>query len=149
MANPQLSSIVPVLPNPSTARSARMRYRHHPVSVAVDPVSLIVSECLAITSALQRYSRIPQSSVSVILGGSSNTVIPTPPGPSTGRRRKSPFGNQERFNQDGSLTSRWSLRGEPLKSSQDSTLIIGFAKLRQELSGVNGRSFHRCIGSYC
>ncbi|OAA33657.1 Sec7 domain-containing protein [Moelleriella libera RCEF 2490] len=52
----------------------RMQYRNRPVSVAVDPISLVISECISITSAIQKHARSPHSSVTAILGGSPNPI---------------------------------------------------------------------------
>lgn len=118
--------------------SSRMHYRSRPVSVAVDPVSLVISECIAITSAIQKYARSPYSSVSAILGGSPNLIQLVPPGAAGGSRRahKSPTTDS---NVDGAselATNRWGLRGKKGKSMQDNPLISGFGRLRQELTGV-------------
>lgn len=117
--------------------SSRMQYRSRPVSVAVDPVSLVISECISITSALQKHARSPHSSVSAILGGSPNLIQLVPPGPGSRRGRKSSADPPA----DGSsdlAANRWGLRGKKGKSMQDNPLISGFGRLRQELAGVKG-----------
>lgn len=117
----------------------RMQYRSRPVSVAVDPVSLVISECISITSAIQKHARSPHSSVSAILGGSPNPVHLGPPSPSPRGRSKSPSGS---VGGDGtpetSLSNRWGLRGQKGKSMQDNPMIAGFGKLRHELAGIKG-----------
>ena len=40
------------------------------VEVAVDPVALIINECITVTSAMRKNARWAQSSVAAILGGS-------------------------------------------------------------------------------
>nr|XP_036583330.1 Sec7 domain-containing protein [Colletotrichum truncatum]KAF6792306.1 Sec7 domain-containing protein [Colletotrichum truncatum] len=114
----------------------RMQYRSRPVSVAVDPVSLVMSECISITSAIQKHARSPHSSVSAILGGSPNpihlgTQSPSPRGP------KAPGTalNVEE-SQDVASSNRWGLRGKKGRSIQDNPLMAGFGKLRHELASV-------------
>src|SRR5258707_1280672 len=41
-----------------------------PFVVAVDPIALITTECVAVTSAMRKHARWAHSSVSAILGGS-------------------------------------------------------------------------------
>jgi len=55
--------------------------RPTPISVAVDPVALITTECITVTSAMRKHARWAHSSVSAILGGSS----PSNPGRQTSR----------------------------------------------------------------
>jgi brefeldin A-resistance guanine nucleotide exchange factor 1 len=107
------------------------------VSVAVDPVSLVISECMTITSALQKHARSPHSSVSAILGGSPNLIqlVPSSPGP---RHRKSASGAHTDGAAGDLAANRWGLRGKKGKSMQDNPLISGFGRLRQELAGVKG-----------
>jgi brefeldin A-resistance guanine nucleotide exchange factor 1 len=47
------------------------------VSVAVDPVALITTECITVTSAMRKHARWAHSSVSAILGGSSAPMSPS------------------------------------------------------------------------
>lgn len=121
----------------------RMQYRSRPVTVAVDPVSLVISECISITSAIQKHARLQHSSVSAILGGSPNPIHLGPPSPSLRGRSKSP---SEGLGGDGaldsSLTNRWGLRGQKGKSMQDNPMIAGFGKLRHELAGIKGEARH-------
>ncbi|KAL7927303.1 hypothetical protein ACQKWADRAFT_276320 [Trichoderma austrokoningii] len=117
----------------------RMQYRSRPVSVAVEPVSLVISECIAITSAIQKHARSPQS-VSAILGGNPNTIQFGSPRPQSRSRESgvsSPFGESEH---DGTANNRWSFRGQKAKSLQDSPMVAGFGKLRYEITGV--RNIH-------
>ncbi|KAM0401578.1 hypothetical protein ACHAQC_002269 [Fusarium culmorum] len=124
------------------ALPARMQYRSRPVSVAVDPLSLVISECISITSAIQKHARSPHSSVSAILGGSPNPLQLGPPSPSPHERSKSPVGSISGDGSHDGLTNRWGLRGQRGKSMQDNPMIAGFGKLRHELAGVKDiRSF--------
>ena len=38
------------------------------ISIAIDPVALITTECITVTSAMRKHTRWAQSSVSAILG---------------------------------------------------------------------------------
>lgn len=118
------------------AHMSRMQYRSRPVSVAVDPVSLVISECIAITSAIQKFARSPHSSVSAILGGGPSPVQLGPPSPGLRSKSKSPAAN---LVGDGTNDLvRWGLRGKKGKSMQDNPLISGFGRLRHELTGIKG-----------
>ncbi|KAH8879449.1 hypothetical protein GQ53DRAFT_671995 [Thozetella sp. PMI_491] len=125
------------LPRRSPLVSSRMQYRSRPVSVAVDPVSLVISECIAITSAIQKNARSPHSSVAAILGGGPNLVQLGPSAPAGARGRKGSVSNTTGDGQ-GELgpANRWGLRGKKGKSMQDNPLISGFGRLRHELTGV-------------
>ncbi|KIH92242.1 hypothetical protein SPBR_02176 [Sporothrix brasiliensis 5110] len=137
----------------SAAASSRMQYRSRPVSVAVDPVSLVISECINITSAIQKYARSQHLSVSAILGGSApNTTVAqsfrlgansaeTASRRAGGRRgaagaRSRPGSAGGGADGDFGPASRWGLRGKKGKSMADNPLISGFGRLRQELAGV-------------
>ncbi|KAL2023967.1 hypothetical protein VTK56DRAFT_202 [Thermocarpiscus australiensis] len=116
--------------------SSRMQYRSRPVSVAVDPVSLVISECIAITSAIQKHARSPHSSVSAILGGSPNLIQLVPLSPGARRDRRSAADPLADGGAGDVAANRWGLRGKKGKSMQDNPLISGFARLRHELAGV-------------
>jgi brefeldin A-resistance guanine nucleotide exchange factor 1 len=115
------------------------------ISVAVDPVALITTECITVTSAMRKNPRWAHSSVSAILGGGSSPSSAGLQGsrPSTPRddlaTRK---GNKNRpvavDAEDGGLANRWGLRGKKGKSMQDNPLMAGFGRLRQELNGCKG-----------
>lgn len=120
--------------------ASRMEYRSRPVSVAVDPISLVISECISITSAIQKHARSPHSSVSAILGGSPNPVHLAPPSPSLRGRSKSPTTGTpgSETGPEAAMSNRWGLRGQKGKSMQDNPLISGFAQLRHELAAIKG-----------
>lgn len=116
---------------------SRMQYRRRPVSVAVDPISLVISECIAVTSSLQKYARSPHSSVSAILGGGGPNLLQLGPNPSIRKSKAaSRPGTSGDATEDGGSSNRWGLRGQKGKSMQDNPLISGFARLRQDLTGV-------------
>lgn len=122
-----------------------MNTRTTSISVAVDPVALITTECITITSAMRKHARWAHSSVSAILGGSSSPLNPNLQNsrPSTPRddlaTRK---GHKSRASgldeDDGGLANRWGLRGKKGKSMQDNPLMAGFGRLRRELVGCKG-----------
>ena len=145
----------------SAAASSRMQYRSRPVSVAVDPVSLVISECINITSAIQKYARSQHLSVSAILGGGAPNVAMQQSfrlgagsseggagrragsrrgggGASRGGNRPGSAGGAGGADNDFSSANRWGLRGKKGKSMADNPLISGFGRLRQELAGVEG-----------
>lgn len=144
--NLRLEPVVAVLPSAETRRlpessliPARMQYRSRPVSVSVDPVSLVMSECISITSAIQKHARSPHSSVSAILGGSPNPVPVGPPSPALQGGNKdimTTLGGEAPS--EGGLANRWGLRGKKGKSIQDNPLMAGFGRLRHELATVRG-----------
>ncbi|KAJ2904473.1 hypothetical protein MKZ38_008004 [Zalerion maritima] len=118
-------------------QSSRMQYRSRPVSVTVDPVSLVISECIAITSTIQKHARSSHSSVSAILGGAPNPVLLMPPSPSLRSGSRAPSGAGATGGDDlgdVGVVNRWGLRGKKGKSMQDHPLIVGFGRLRQELA---------------
>ncbi|KAI0897087.1 hypothetical protein F4806DRAFT_464120 [Annulohypoxylon nitens] len=111
------------------------QYRSRPVTVAVDPVSLVISECISVTSAMRKHARWAGSSVSSILGGNPNPVQLGPPSPLLRPGSKSStasFGADS--TQDFGVANRWGLRGKKGKSFQDNPLMAGFGRLRHELS---------------
>ncbi|KAF9869222.1 Sec7 domain-containing protein [Colletotrichum karsti] len=113
----------------------RMQYRSRPVSVAVDPVSLVLSECMAITSAIHKHAR-SGSSVSAILGGNPNPIHLATSGPSSRGSKATGAALGAEGPQDIAAVNRWGLRGKKGRSIQDNPLMAGFGKLRHELASV-------------
>lgn len=112
-----------------------------PATVAIDPVALVVTECITVTSAMRKHARWAHSSVSAILGGgparhmaAGDRKIPH------GRRGSS--GSQDGAEEEGVLSTRWGLRGKKGKSMQDNPLLSAFARLRSDLKGCRGWSHH-------
>lgn len=119
-----------------------------PISIAIDPVALITTECITVTSAMRKHTRWAQSSVSAILGGGTSFAKE--------RESNAPFREEEKLPStsptiqrtrlasdnseglDGYLASRWGLRGKKGKSMQDNPLISAFARLRHDLRGCQG-----------
>lgn len=117
----------------------RMQYRSRPVSVAVDPISLVISECISITSSIQKHARSPHSSVSAILGGNPNPVQLGPAGAIMIMRHKpraTDTPNVEPTEEVASSSNRWGLRGQKGKSMQDNPMIAAFGKLRHEIAVI-------------
>jgi brefeldin A-resistance guanine nucleotide exchange factor 1 len=104
-----------------------------PISVAVNPVALVVTECITVTSAMRKHARWAHSSVSAILGGSSNKI------PAVQRRDRTGQGIINDGEQEEAVPSRWGLRGKKGKSLQDNPLMSAFARLRNDLKGCKGR----------
>ncbi|KAI4248575.1 MAG: hypothetical protein LQ352_005900 [Teloschistes flavicans] len=115
--------------------------RRNNISVAVDPVALITTECITVTSAMRKHARWAHSSVTAILGGTpaltrSTDSLRPPTGREQPRARNelSSLGHGSAANND-LLASRWGLRGKKGKSMQDDPLIAAFARLRNDLRG--------------
>jgi golgi-specific brefeldin A-resistance guanine nucleotide exchange factor 1 len=117
----------------------------HPLPISVDPVSLVTTECITVTSAMRKHARWAHSSVAAILGGSGSTKgsdrdISASPISST---RNSIAGNKKSSSDkpslpltadgDHALANRWGLRGKKGKSIQDNPLISAFTRLRSDL----------------
>ncbi|KAI9679248.1 MAG: GDP/GTP exchange factor for ARF [Caeruleum heppii] len=123
------------------------------ISVAVDPVALITTECIAVTSAMRKNARWAHSSVSAILGGgslpASNSLDSSRPHTPSDRRSngtpqhpKSTAGGLRPMEHDSGLANRWGLRGKKGKSMQDNPLMSAFARLRYDLASCKDiRSF--------
>lgn len=137
------------VPRPSTAAhhdkqttdAPRMRYRNRPVSVAVDPISLVISECISITSAIQKYTRSPHSSVSAILGGSPNPLQLASPSlfPKSRIKNTVAAAGSDDSGSDGiAASNRWGLRGQKSSSMRDISMVAGFGKLRRDVATVQG-----------
>ncbi|KAF2645418.1 Sec7-domain-containing protein [Massarina eburnea CBS 473.64] len=101
-----------------------------PIAVAVNPVALVVTECITVTSAMRKHARWAHSSVAAILGGSSNKTPAIQKRDRAGQGIVSGEGQQEE-----AVPSRWGLRGKKGKSMQDNPLMSAFARLRSELKG--------------
>ncbi|KAH9882098.1 hypothetical protein J1614_001270 [Plenodomus biglobosus] len=107
-----------------------------PMTVAVNPVALVVTECITVTSAMRKHARWAHSSVAAILGSSSNKT------PAVQRRDRAGQGIMSAGEQEEVVPSRWGLRGKKGKSLQDNPLMAAFARLRNDLKGCkNIRTF--------
>ena len=107
-----------------------------PITVAIDPVALVVTECITVTSAMRKHGRWAHSSVSAILGGGAPRQLPT-----DRLSAHSRIGSNSSLSQgedDGLLTGRWGLRGKKGTSLQDNPLLSAFARLRSDLKHCKG-----------
>jgi brefeldin A-resistance guanine nucleotide exchange factor 1 len=111
-----------------------------PISVAVSPVALVVTECITVTSAMRKHARWAHSSVAAILGSSSNKT------PAVQRRDRTGQGIISAGEQEEAVPSRWGLRGKKGKSMQDNPLMSAFARLRNDLKGCKGTNWLRRVG---
>lgn len=107
-----------------------------PITVAVNPVALVVTECITVTSAMRKHARWAHSSVAAILGSSSNKA------PTVQRRDRTGQGIVSAGEQEEAVPSRWGLRGKKGKSMQDNPLMSAFARLRNDLKGCKSRKNH-------
>jgi golgi-specific brefeldin A-resistance guanine nucleotide exchange factor 1 len=103
------------------------------IAVAIDPVALVVTECITVTSAMRKHARWAHSSISSILGGSNTPRAPPSDARATNHERHRASSKIDLIEDDGSLTSRWGLRGKKGQSMQDNPLMSAFAKLRADL----------------
>ena len=104
-----------------------------PLSIAIDPVALVTTECITVTSSMRKHARWAHSSVSAILGGNGGSRVyerDTSAPPSPRKSSQSP-----RVDDDHALANRWGLRGKKGKSMQDNPLISAFTRLRNDLKG--------------
>ncbi|KAI9731313.1 MAG: GDP/GTP exchange factor for ARF [Cirrosporium novae-zelandiae] len=112
-------------PNPQALDLLERQSTH--ISIAIDPVALITTECINVTSAMRKHTRWAHSSVSAILGGgpivSFDRETSRPPSPKSGKKN------------DGSVANRWGLRGKKGASLNDNPLMSAFARLRRDLNG--------------
>jgi brefeldin A-resistance guanine nucleotide exchange factor 1 len=118
---------------PSTLHEATASVAPRAITVAVNPVALVVTECITVTSAMRKHARWAHSSVAAILGSSSNKT------PAVQRRDRTGQGIVSAGEHEEAVPSRWGLRGKKGKSMQDNPLMSAFARLRNDLKGCNGR----------
>ena len=117
---------------------------HAKISIAVDPVALITTECITVTSAMRKHARWAHSSVSAILGGGPSIArdisrLQKPGDRSSPAAQRSGRTVDGTLGDDDTLASRWGLRGKKGKSMQDNPLLSAFARLRNDLRGCTGR----------
>lgn len=108
-------------------------HRASNVAVAIDPVALVVTECITVTSAMRKHTRWAHSSISSILGSSNTSRLPPSDTRLRSHERNRASSKIDLIEDDGSLTSRWGLRGKKGQSIQDNPLMSAFAKLRVDL----------------
>ena len=124
-------------PEPSDAEVMPLPFaRSASLSVAVDPVALVVTECITVTSAMRKHARWQHSSVSAILGGGTSK-----PPPYQRRSKDGNNGAEHAKNAEGgeeALVNRWGLRGKKGKSMEDNPLMASFTRLRSDLKDCKG-----------
>ncbi|KAJ5677977.1 uncharacterized protein N7477_003610 [Penicillium maclennaniae] len=104
-----------------------------PLSIAIDPVALVTTECITVTSSMRKHARWAHSSVSAILGGNGASRVYERDTSAPSSPRKS--SQSPRVDDDHALANRWGLRGKKGKSMQDNPLISAFTRLRNDLKG--------------
>ncbi|KAE8350615.1 hypothetical protein BDV28DRAFT_138780 [Aspergillus coremiiformis] len=115
--------------------------------IAVDPVALVTTECITVTSAMRKHARWAHSSVSAILGGGAASRVydrdtSAPPSPRNGTSTSQSKSRPSAVDDDHALANRWGLRGKKGKSIQDNPLISAFTRLRSDLKDCrNIRTF--------
>ncbi|GBF64827.1 hypothetical protein TMEN_7543 [Trichophyton mentagrophytes] len=113
--------------------------------IAINPIALVTTECIAVTSAMRKHARWAHSSVAAILGGGvssrsmdRDTSIPLGTGNiSLGSKPAQNHSASKSGTPDAegdySLAGRWGLRGRRGKSIQDNPLMSAFTRLRIDL----------------
>ena len=120
------------------------------INIAVDPIALITTECITVTSAMRKHARWAHSSVSAILGGAGSGIsdrangrLPNPNGRVEAQPRVNGQSGRPRvgmLDDDESLVGHWGRRGKKGKSMQDNPLMSAFARLRSDLRGCAGKA---------
>ncbi|KAK4544424.1 hypothetical protein LTR36_004315 [Oleoguttula mirabilis] len=108
-------------------------HRASSITVAIDPVALVVTECITVTSAMRKHARWAHSSIASILGSSNTLRAPPADARASNRDRNGASSKIDLIEDDGTLSSRWGLRGKKGQSMQDNPLMSAFAKLRADL----------------
>jgi brefeldin A-resistance guanine nucleotide exchange factor 1 len=103
------------------------------IAVAIDPVALVVTECITVTSAMRKHARWAHSSISSILGNTTRPSTPQSETKTSSHDRNRSISKIDIIEDNGALTSRWGLRGKKGQSLQDNPLMSAFAKLRSDL----------------
>jgi golgi-specific brefeldin A-resistance guanine nucleotide exchange factor 1 len=126
----------------SVVASARSFDDTPPISVARDPVALVVQECITVTGAMRKHARWAKSSVSAILGGASLKPTGVSSRKSLDDEKRTtgvaPLSVNIGGDDDDGQPSRWGLRGKKGMSMVDNPLLAAFARLRGELKGCKG-----------
>ena len=108
--------------------------RHAPITIAIDPVALVITECITVTSAMRKHPWWAQSSVSAILGGGPNQQLPL----DTNTRRVVAPVVQAKVEEDGGWGWGGRRSGPKGKEVKDNPLIAAFTKLRADLRVCRG-----------
>ncbi|KAK9473955.1 uncharacterized protein V1510DRAFT_311813 [Dipodascopsis tothii] len=89
-------------------------------SIAINPTSLVINECITVTSAMRKNARWAQSGVASILGTTGTSL--------------------DMETMDSSLITRLGIRGRKSRAGQDNPLMANFTSLRASLSECQGRA---------
>ncbi|PGH14138.1 hypothetical protein AJ79_03255 [Helicocarpus griseus UAMH5409] len=126
-------------PTPNSPQGGNMDGRST-IQIAVNPVELVTTECITVTSSMRKHSRWAHSSVAAILGGgsASRSYERELPAPSNISSRSTPKIAPTKYGTVGAegehaLANRWGLRGKKGKSMQDNPLMSAFTRLRIDL----------------
>ncbi|KAF2721574.1 Sec7-domain-containing protein [Polychaeton citri CBS 116435] len=126
----------------SIVELAPRRTDSYSLNVAIDPVALVVTECITVTSAMRKHTRWAHSSISSILGGGSSSPRSTPSDSRRSDHDRNGPGDRNRASSKIDLIDdtemmppRWGLRGKKGQSLQDNPLMSAFARLRSDLKG--------------
>ena len=149
LSSPHIKAMHPIVAQEHFQQTQKPATGNTKVSIAVDPVALITTECITVTSAMRKHARWAHSSVSAILGGGSAMATGSDISRLPRQSEKSLGITQTQLGQagrlpkgaggeDDSLASRWGLRGKKGKSMQDNPLLSAFVRLRNDLRGCTG-----------
>ena len=113
------------------------------ISITINPIALITTECVTVASAMRKTSKWAQSSAAAILGGGAGKLagkdVSRPSSRASGQTRTPSIAlsgaNILHSEGEESLASRWGLRGKKGRSMQDNPLLSAFARLRTDLAG--------------
>ncbi|KAK7510917.1 uncharacterized protein IWZ02DRAFT_192309 [Phyllosticta citriasiana] len=105
--------------------------RTRAISASIDPIALVVTECITVTSAMRKHARWAQSSVSAILGGGAAKPLAIQ---RIERGERNAASIKLGAGEDA-LAGRWGLRGKKGRSMQDNPLMSAFTRLRSDLKG--------------
>ncbi|KAL9104134.1 MAG: hypothetical protein Q9163_000881 [Psora crenata] len=130
--NATMNSWVPRTSHDRTVPASSQATITSNVSIAVDPVALITTECITVTSAMRKHARWAHSSVSAILGSAGassdrgSSRLPTQNGKTQVHQRgASQIGRLRSGTLEGDdgLVAHWGRRGKKGKSMQDNPLM--------------------------
>lgn len=133
-------SIPNLIPSPSAGKDTSTNFTEaqesktvpieSSIPIAINPISLITSECISVTSAMRKHARWAHSSVAAILGGGNAAKALER---SALLRGAALLPSASITDEEQSLGSRWGLRGKKGKSMQDNPLMSAFTRLRVDL----------------
>ncbi|KAK8163430.1 hypothetical protein BC567DRAFT_265954 [Phyllosticta citribraziliensis] len=99
--------------------------RTRAISASIDPIALVVTECITVTSAMRKHARWAQSSVSAILGGGAAKPLAI----QRIERGERNAASIKLGTGEDALAGRWGLRGKKGRSMQDNPLMSAFTHI--------------------